>query len=116
MDPCVDIVTVSGEVSDSNSSVILVAVRSKCLSIRCAVALYNEWVSDHAVACLETNLRLEGLRIDAAEHLEGYIWAVEETTVIRGRTLVTCNVVVGVRNVSGIRINEDLNSAVHCTD
>ena len=33
-----------------------------------------------------------------------------------GRTLVTCNVVVGVRNVSGIRINEDLNSAVHGAD
>ena len=67
--PCVDIVTVSGEVSDSNSSVILVAVRSKCLSIRCAVALYNEWVSDHTVASLEANLRLEGARIDASEHL-----------------------------------------------
>ncbi len=64
VDPCVDIVTVSGEVSNSNSSVILVAVRSKCLSIRCAVALYNEWVSDHAVAGLEANLRLEGARID----------------------------------------------------
>ena len=67
--PCVDIVTVSGEVSNSNSSVILVAVRSKCLSIRCAVALYNEWVSDHTVASLEANLRLEGARIDASEHL-----------------------------------------------
>ena len=69
VDPCVDIVTVSGEVSNSNSSVILVAVRSKCLSIRCAVALYNEWVSDHTVASLEANLRLEGARIDASEHL-----------------------------------------------
>ena len=64
VDPCVDIVTVSGEVSNSNSSVILVAVRSKCLSIRCAVALYNEWVCDHAVAGIETDLRLEGARID----------------------------------------------------
>ena len=62
--PCVDIVTVSGEVRNADSSVILVAVRSKCLSIRCAVALYNEWVSDHAVAGLEANLRLEGARID----------------------------------------------------
>ena len=61
---CVDIVTVSGEVRNANSSVILVAVRGKCLSIRCAVALYNEWVSDHAVAGLEANLRLEGARID----------------------------------------------------
>ena len=64
--PCVDIVTVSGEVRNADSSVILVAVRSKCLSIRCAVALYNEWVRDHAVAGLEANLRLEGSRIDAA--------------------------------------------------
>jgi hypothetical protein len=37
----------------------------------------NEWVSNHAVAGLEANLRLEGLRIDASEHLEGNIWAVE---------------------------------------
>jgi len=69
VDPCVDIVTVSGEVRNTNTSVILVAVRSKCLSIRCAVALYNEWVSDHTVASLEANLRLEGARIDASEHL-----------------------------------------------
>ena len=62
--PCVDIVTVSGEVRNTNTSVILVAVRSKCLSIRCAVALYNEWVSDHAVAGLKANLRLEGARIN----------------------------------------------------
>ena len=75
--PCVDIVTVSGEVRNANSSVILVAVVCKCLSIRCAVGLYNEWVSNHTVAGLEANLRLEGARIDASEHLEGYIWAVE---------------------------------------
>ena len=67
--PCVDIVTVSGEVSNSNSSVILVAVRSKCLSIRCAVALYNEWVSDHTVSSLEANLGLEGRWVNASEHL-----------------------------------------------
>ena len=61
---CVDIVTVSGEVRNANATIILVTVRGKCLSIRCAVALYNEWVSDHAVAGLEANLRLEGGSIE----------------------------------------------------
>ena len=46
------------------------------LSVRCST-VENEWVRDHAVAGLEANLRLEGLRIDAAEHLEGNIRAVE---------------------------------------
>ena len=40
----------------------------KCLSIRSS-RVKNEWVRNHAVAGLEANLRLEGLRIDAAEHL-----------------------------------------------
>jgi len=75
--PCVDIVTVSGEVRNANTSVILVATCSKCLSIRCAVASNDEGVRDHAVAGLEANLRLEGCWVDAAEHLEGNIWAVE---------------------------------------
>ena len=66
----------SHEVRNTNSSVILVLIVGKSLSIRSA-SIENEWVRDHAVAGLEANLRLEGLRIDAAEHLEGYIWAVE---------------------------------------
>ena len=80
--PCVDIVTVSHEVLDKNTSVILVAGSGKRFLIRCTVRLCDEWVRDHAVAGLESNLRLEGVRIDASEHLEGYIWAVEETCVI----------------------------------
>ena len=74
--PCVDIVTVSHEVCNTDSSVILVDVGGKCLSVR-STTVENEWVSDHAVTSLKANLRLEGLRVDAAEHLEGYIWAVE---------------------------------------
>ena len=66
----------SHEVRNANSSVVLVLVVGECLSIRSS-AVKNEWVRNHAVAGLEANLRLEGLRIDAAEHLEGNIWAVE---------------------------------------
>ena len=66
----------SHEVRNTNSSVILVLIVSKSLSIRSA-AVENEWVSNHTVASLKANLRLEGLRVDAAEHLERYIWAVE---------------------------------------
>ena len=64
--PCVDIVTVSHEVLNENTSVILVAGCSKCFCIRGAVALNDEWVCNHTVAGLKANLRLEGARIDAA--------------------------------------------------
>lgn len=66
----------SHEVCNTYSSVVLVDAVGKCLSVRCT-RVSNEWIGNHAVASLETNLRLEGLRINAAEHLEGNIWAVE---------------------------------------
>ena len=69
-------VTNSHEVCNTNSSVVLVDVVGKCLSVRSST-VENEWVSDHAVTSLEANLRLEGLGVDAAEHLEGNIRAVE---------------------------------------
>jgi len=66
----------SHEVLNKNTSVILVLRSGESFSIWSA-RVKNEWVRNHAVAGLEANLRLEGLRIDAAEHLEGNIWAVE---------------------------------------
>ena len=67
----------SHEVCNTYSSVVLVAVCSECLSIWCAIRLNDEWVSNHTVTGLEANFWLEGVRINAAEHLEGNIWAVE---------------------------------------
>ena len=43
------------------TSVVLVDVRCKSFSIRCAVALNNEWVSNHSVTCLKSNFGLEGV-------------------------------------------------------
>jgi len=57
---------ISHEVLDSNSSVILVTVCSEISLVRITICLSNEWVRNHAVAGLERNLGLEGVRIDAA--------------------------------------------------
>jgi len=51
------------------TSVVLVDVRCKRLSIRCAVSLNNEWVSNHSVTCLKSNLGLEGVWTYWSDHL-----------------------------------------------
>ena len=56
----------SHEVSDLYSSVVLVLVSSECILIRYTWGSLNEWIRNHAVAGLECNLGLEGVRIDAA--------------------------------------------------
>ena len=71
----------SHEVLNSDSSVVAVAVNSECA---CADSFaFSEWVSDHAVAGLKANLGLEGVLSNGTNHLEGNIWAIEQTCVIR---------------------------------
>jgi len=54
----------SHEVLNKYSSVVLVDVSGELLSVRNASRCLNEWVRNHAITCLEANLRLEGVRID----------------------------------------------------
>ena len=97
------------------SSVVHVCICGECFAIWGAVVCTvggDEWVADHAVTSLETNFWLEGVRIDRANHLEGYVWAVEETCIIRGSTLITDNIVVLIGEVCCVRINVDLDATV----
>ena len=57
----------SHEVGNLDSSVVHVGTCGESLAVWGAVVQTvrgNEWVGDHAVAGLETDLRLEGARID----------------------------------------------------
>ena len=65
----------------------------------------SEWVGNHAVASLESDLRLEGVLTNGTNHLKRNVWAVEETSVIWGSTLVTSNVVLISGTVSTIWID-----------
>ena len=72
-------------------------------------------------AGLEANLGLEGVLTNGADHLEGDIWAIEETCVIRRGALVTHGVVVLGSSALGVRrttewIDEDLNTTVDSTN
>ena len=58
---------------------------------------------------------MEGVSGNAADHLQGNVRAVEETSVISVGTLVTSNVVLGVGYVSRVRIDVDLQFAVDGT-
>ena len=76
----------------------------------------REGVRDHAVAGLEADLGLEGVRVDSTNLLQGDVGAVEQTCVIRRSTLITSNVEVLVSNVCRVRINVDLDATVECTN
>jgi hypothetical protein len=47
------------------------------------IGTLSEWVSNQTITGLEANLRLEGILTNGTNHLEGNIWAIEETSVIR---------------------------------
>ena len=97
----------SHEVCDLYTSVVAVAVCSQ--SARTLSQTLSEGVRDHAVASLEADLGLEGVRVDCTNLLERNVRAIEQTCVIRRSALITCNVVVLISNVSRIRINVDLD-------
>ena len=76
----------------------------------------SEGIRDHAVASLEADLGLEGVRVDCSDLLQRDIGAVEETCIIGAGALITCNVEVLISNVCRIRINVDLDATIQGAD
>ena len=76
---------------------------------------FSEGVGDQTVTSLEANVGLEGLIGNRANHLQGDVRAVEQTSIISTGTLVASNIVVSVADVSRIRIDVDLQLAIDCT-
>ena len=74
------------QVANVHDAIVLVRTRSN-RTIRRAIRV-AERVRNHAVACLEADLRLETVRILCAEHLERNVRAVEQTCVIRAVTKI----------------------------
>ena len=103
----------SHEVVNQDSTVVAVGVSGK--STAALGSTFGEGVRDHAVASLESDLGLEGVLTNGTHHLERHIGAVEQTSVIGRRTLVTSNVEVTVTYVSRVRININLDSTVQST-
>ena len=83
--PCVVMKTLksfgSHKVLNENASVVAVSVKLQASETLCLT--FREWVCDHAVAGLKSDFWLEGVLANCAYHLQGYIWAVEDTCVIR---------------------------------
>ena len=111
---CIYVKSGSHEVCDLYTSVVAVAVCSQ--SARTLSQTLCEGVRDHAVASLEADLGLEGVGVDCTNLLERDVRAVEQTSIIRRSTLITCNVVVLISNVCRVRINVDLDATVECTN
>ena len=77
-----------------NNSTLIVAVAVGSDATKTLSGAFSVGVGDKTVAGLEANFRLEGAVVDGAYHLEGYIGAVEETSVIGAGALVTDNIVL----------------------
>ena len=103
----------SHEVLDPDTSVVLVGVGSN--SVVCSTDTTCKGVGGDPVTGLEANVGLEGVSGDTSHHLQGHIRAVEDTSVIGVGALITGNVVLGVRHVGRVRIDEDLQFAVDRT-
>jgi len=92
-----DVNIISHEVLNANTAIVSVSANvGAVLWIavgQCSQTL-RKWVQDHAVAGLEANTWLEGVLTDCSVHLERYIWAIEQTSVISIAALVTTNVVL----------------------
>jgi len=71
----------SHEVVNTNASVVAVGVSGDTSKTR--IGAFSEWVSNETVTGLEADLRLEGVLSNGTNHLEGNIWAIEQTCVIR---------------------------------
>ena len=82
----------SHEVLNSNATIVAVLVDLE--SAETLVGSFCEWVSNETIAGLEANLGLEGVLTNGTYHLKGYIWAVEESSVIRVSSLITDNIIL----------------------
>ena len=71
----------SHEVLDLNSSVVTVLVDLE--TTQTLLGAFCEGVCNKTITGLESDLGLEGVLANCTYHLEGYIWAVEETCVVR---------------------------------
>jgi len=71
----------SHEIFDCNTSVVAVAVDGE--STETLSGTLCEGVRNDTIAGLEANLGLEGVLPNGTNHLQGNVWAVEETSVIR---------------------------------
>ena len=82
----------SHEVLDCNATIVAVCIDLE--TTQTLIGSFCEWVGNQTVAGLEANLGLEGVLSNGTNHLEGNIWAIEQTSVVRGSTLVTDNIVL----------------------
>ncbi len=103
------VTSVTVEVGDCEESIVLILTFGHgCTKWRTSVA--DEWILDHAVAGLEANLGLEGIRIDCTNHLEWNVWAVEETSVVGAcASIANADEVLGCAAV-GVDVNAHLTS------
>tara|TARA_A100001201_G_scaffold22567_2_gene25451 strand:- start:4 stop:237 length:234 start_codon:yes stop_codon:yes gene_type:complete len=72
---------ISHEVLDGNATIV--AVGASLDSADSSSSAFSEGIGDHAVASLESDLGLEGVLTNGTDHLERYVGAVEQTSVIR---------------------------------
>ena len=63
-----------------NKSVVDVLVVEADCSVTGSSAL-SKRISNHAVSSLEADLRLECVLAYRADHLQGHVWAVEDTSI-----------------------------------
>ena len=89
MDLCEEI---SHEVGNTYTSVVNVGAEvtsGNWVGINQSGSTLSEWVEYHAITSLESDLGLEGVRTNSTNHLERNVWAIEQTSIIRGSTLIT---------------------------
>jgi len=99
--------TVTVKVLDNEESVVLVTTGSKDVGVSC------ERIANDSVSSLESDLGLEGVLTNSSDHLQWNIWAVEESGVIWGCTLITDTDMV--LSSGDIRINIDADLTVEKT-
>ena len=78
---CDGIYPVSHEVLNSNSSVVAVSIDLQ--STQTLGGAFSKWVGNQTISGLEANLGLEGVLSNCTYHLQRYIWAVEDSCIIR---------------------------------
>ena len=76
--------------------------------------LTGEWVVNHSVPSLESDLGLEGVLTNRTYHLEWDVGTVEHTSVVWTRTLITDTNEVSTSS-GGVRINVDSHLTIKNT-
>ena len=105
-----DIIPESHEVGNLDSLVVTVNARIDTTQTLVINITFCEGVGDKTVTSLEADLGLEGVLPDGTNHLEGNVGAVEQTSIVGGRTLVSNDVVLVSSRVSSKWV--DVNSVL----